>query len=697
MTSPFFGLNIGASALRTAQTLVDITNQNIANANTPGYSRQSATVTASTPYPVPVLSAGGTPGQLGTGVQITSVNRARDTFVDTQIRGQLTTQGQVDAHSAALAQVEAVVNEPSSTGLSSTLTQYWSAWQEVANTPADSSIRANLIQQGAAVADAFQGQVSQFKQQQSDLDKQVGLAVTSVNTLAGQIAAINTQISQVQNSGMQPNDLRDQRDVLVDSLSKLVKINAIETPDGQVSINVGNHTLIDRGSVNPMLANATAGAFTQVQWSAATYTTATGSPKVATPTTTTGGTLLINNVSVTLGNGLTPQQVVNAINGTAGLGATGAVIASLNSGGALVLTSTAPGSTGAVTVGAAAGVANTINADLGLPGATTQFGTDANTVNLGGGQLQGLIDSRDTLLQERIDGVNALASRVIQSVNSVSASGVGLDGVGGRNFFTGTDASSIAVDPQLTATGGTDKVAAGRLYADPASATGYSSAAGDSSNALAMAQLQNLTTQSVTSTTVIPGALTPGQLLGPSTVIGIDLSGAAANTTYTFTTTAGPPPTASVSDGTTTKPATITVGADSASPPNSIIGLDTGSVRLTLSAPNGTSLSTALAGLNGPPNSFVTTTSGPATIGDQYAQQISALGVESQSAQNQSTNQSVLVNQLQTQRASTSGVSLDEETINLITYQKAYQAAARIVTVMDEMLDTLINHTGIQV
>jgi flagellar hook-associated protein 1 len=269
--------------------------------------------------------------------------------------------------------------------------------------------------------------------------------------------------------------------------------------------------------------------------------------------------------------------------------------------------------------------------------------------------------------------------------------------VGGRNFFTGTDASSIAVDPQLTATGGTDKVAAGRLYADPASATGYSSAAGDSSNALAMAQLQNLTTQSVTSTTVIPGALTPGQLLGPSTVIGIDLSGAAANTTYTFTTTAGPPPTASVSDGTTTKPATITVGADSASPPNSIISLDTGSVRLTLSAPNGTSLSTALAGLNGPPNSFVTTTSGPATIGDQYAQQISALGVESQSAQNQSTNQSVLVNQLQTQRASTSGVSLDEETINLITYQKAYQAAARIVTVMDEMLDTLINHTGIQV
>ena len=209
MSSPFFGLNIGASALRTAQTLVDITNQNIANANTPGYSRQSAVVTASTPYPTPVMSAGGTPGQLGTGVKISEVNRARDTFVDGQIRGQLTTQGQVDARGAALTQVEAIVNEPSTTGLSSTLSKYWSAWQEVANTPADSAVRANLVQQGTAVADAFHSQITQFTQQQRDLDQQVGLAVTNVNTLANQIAAVNKQVSQVENSGMHANDLRD--------------------------------------------------------------------------------------------------------------------------------------------------------------------------------------------------------------------------------------------------------------------------------------------------------------------------------------------------------------------------------------------------------------------------------------------------------------------------------------------------------
>jgi flagellar hook-associated protein 1 FlgK len=304
MTSAFFGLNIGASALRTAQTLVNIANQNIANANTPGYSRQAAVVSATAPYPVPTLSSGGTAGQLGTGVKISEINRARDTFVDFQMRNQLTTQGQVDAHKAALTQVESIVNEPSSTGLSSTLSKYWAAWQEVANTPADSAVRANVVQQGAAVADAFHSQVTQFTQQQRDLDKQVGLAVSSVNTLAGQIAGVNKQIAQVEVAGMHANDLRDQRDQLVDSLSKLVKINTVESSDGQLSINVGNHQLVDRQLVHSMAANAAAGAFSQVQWPDPTSTTVTGSSAAG----TIPGTLTINGVPVDLTAIATPRS-----------------------------------------------------------------------------------------------------------------------------------------------------------------------------------------------------------------------------------------------------------------------------------------------------------------------------------------------------------------------------------------------------
>src|SRR4030088_1121084 len=104
MSSPFFGLEIGTRALRAAQTLVDIANQNIANANTPGFSRQVGVVTETTPYPSPVFHQSGQAGQLGTGVQITEINRTRDLFADFQYRNQVASQGSWDAQKDTLNQ-----------------------------------------------------------------------------------------------------------------------------------------------------------------------------------------------------------------------------------------------------------------------------------------------------------------------------------------------------------------------------------------------------------------------------------------------------------------------------------------------------------------------------------------------------------------------------------------------------------------
>src|SRR6266851_395559 len=184
MSSPFFGLDIATRSLLAQQTLVDIANQNIANANTPGYSRQSGVVTETMPYPIPVFRQNGQPGQMGTGVQVTEINRSRDTFADFQIRSQLSAQGRWDARAGALTQLEAVVNEPSTTGISSLMTKYFSAWQEVANNPSDSSVRANMIESGKALANGFQSTAKAIQAQQGDLDKQVGLTVTSVNDYA---------------------------------------------------------------------------------------------------------------------------------------------------------------------------------------------------------------------------------------------------------------------------------------------------------------------------------------------------------------------------------------------------------------------------------------------------------------------------------------------------------------------------------
>ena len=577
MTSPFFGLDTARRALQTQQTLVNVTNQNIANANTPGYSRQTAQLQATLPYPIPVFSASGEPGQIGTGVEVTSITRARDTFLDSQVRAQMSSQGRWDARKTALSNVESVVNEPSTTGVASLITKYFNAWQDVANNPSDPSARASLIQQGEGLATGFNNLVSQLKQQQMDLNQQVSQTVTNINDYATQIANINKQVAQVETAGMKANDLRDQRDQLVDKLSTLVKVTSVESSDGEVSIYLGGQQLVDRSNTNQLQAVApTGGLFVQPRWA----------------------------------NGL--------------------------------------------------------------------------QLNPGDGQLQGQIESRDQLLAGEIQSVNDVASRIITSVNALHQSGVDLNGKPGIPFFTGKDATDIAVNPILAANGGTDFVAAAQTVSNGTG--GYTSSAGDSTNALAIAELAN-SVATLDSTTGLGSTSTIGAT--GMTVAGVSVQGAASSTTYGYSW-----------DSTnntlqvTSNPGGVATDVTATIVPNGsaqLMTVDGLGVRLTINVPTGTSLSTALNGLVG---QQVQTTVNPASIGNQYSQFAAGLGVDSSTAQGESTNQAVLLNQLQQQRESESGVSIDEETTNLIQYQRAYEAAAHVVTVLDSMLDTLINHTG---
>jgi flagellar hook-associated protein 1 len=585
VTSPFFSLNIGASALRTAQTLVDITNQNVANANTPGYSRQTAGVQASPAYPMPTFSNTGSPGQLGSGVQISNITRQRDGFIDYQLRGQLTSQGRWDMRRDALKQIEAVTNEPSSNGLSTLMTKYWQAWQEVANSPSDAATRASLIEQGKSVADAFNNQSQQLLQQQRDLDEQADLAVTDINNYADQISKINLQIAQVETAGMHANDLRDQRDQLLNKLSSLVKINYTESGDGQVSVYVGNRQLVDRDVAHTMDA-------------------------------------------------FTP-----------------------------------PGQNFAV----------------------IQWASDGAQVNLQDGKVQGILEARDQLVQGQLDQLNALAARVIDSVNGLHTSGVGLDGKSGVKFFDGTDASSIRVDTALSGPNGTDHVAAAQMTF--ASGT-YTFAKGDSSNAVAIGELGNAVAQRDLQQDALPTALKPAATYGTTTVVGLTFGNAPSGTSYTLGNLTFDPATstATLTDGSgATVTAAVSTTADANDSTRQVVTLDTGTFRVTLGAPSSDTLSSVLANLNG--KTFATA-SAPSTIGDQYGREIASLGVDASTANSQSANQQVLITHLTTQQQQVSGVSLDEETTNLIQYQHAYQAAARVINVVDDMLDTLINNTG---
>lgn len=594
MSSPFFGLDIASRALRAQQTLVNVANQNIANANTPGYSRQEAVVKETLPYPIPVFRQSGEAGQLGTGVEVKEINRSRDLFADYQYRKQVAAQGNWDAQSSGLKQIEAVVNEPSTSGLSTLMTKYWQGWQEVANSPSDVSVRANLLEQGKALVGSFHSTVQQFQTQQRDVDNHISLTVDDVNNYAKQIADLNTQISQVETGGMKANDLRDQRDALLDKLSNLVSVTSVESSEGSVSVYVGGHQLVDRSTAHTLGLDKTGG-FAQIVWADGT------------------------------------------------------------------------------------------NASLVPPD----------------GRLAGLMHLRDVDLQGRIDNINALATRVIRSVNAVHSAGVGTDGTVGQTFFSGTNAVDMAINPTLS----TSAIAAAR----PTGGT-PAFAVGDSSNAVALAQLQSVVTQQVPPPVPLPPTspeMVSGKTLASTTILGVDVGGAAANKTFTFAYNASAsPPTVTVSDGTSTRIAQLTTFVDSNNG-RTIYTLDTGTagaqdptlgpgmgVRITLSAASSMPAATALADLNSQGGQRATT-QGPSTVNDQYAQEIAAIGVKSSTAQGQAANQKVMVTQLESQRQQVGGVSLDEEATHLIQYQHAYQAAARVITVMDSMLDTLINHTGV--
>jgi flagellar hook-associated protein 1 FlgK len=586
MTSAFFGLDLATRALRSDQTLVDVTNQNIANASTPGYSRQAANLKATAPWPVPVLNASGLPGQMGTGVAVSSITRTRDTFLDGQIRVQLTKQGRWNTLQSALSNVESIINEPSSTSLGSQLSNYFNAWQSVANSPSDPSARANLIQNGTALATGFNYTVNQLTLQQQDQDRQVGLTVANINDYASQIANINKQIGMISMSGMQPNDLMDQRDQLVDKLSSMVNLTSVQNPDGEVSVYVNGQQLVDRDRTTQMIVVTQQGdKYSSVAW--------------ATP-------------------GVVSGQLVT------------------------------PGS--------------------------------VQLVNPTDGQLKGELEARDSLLQGQIDSVNALAARVINDVNTLHKSGTDLNGNQGGNFFDGTDASSIVVNSKLTGANGTDYVAAAQSYMTSGGTPDWAS--GDGTNAIAIANLASSLAQ------VDPTSqLKAGWSAGGVSVTGVGLSGASPNTKYTFSWDS----TNNVLNMTGPSGAPTPVSA-SLVPGSNTMTIDGQGVRLTLTVPAGTTnLSTVLPNLD---NTSVTTAAYPSNIGGQYAQFVAGVGVDSQTAQGQSANQGVLINHLQQQRESVSGVSLDEEAANLIQYQRSYQAAARVITVMDSMLDTLINHTG---
>ncbi|MHB1167158.1 MAG: flagellar hook-associated protein FlgK [Carboxydocellales bacterium] len=269
MRSTFFGLEIGRTALQAQQRALDVTGHNIANANTPGYTRQDAVTSATTPYAMPGLNKPNTPGQVGTGVQVDEIRRLRDSFIDTQIRTEAKTTGFWASNQDALKKLEVIFNEPSDAGLRTVMDQFWSGLQELSKNPESKSVRAVVSQRGIALADTFNHIDRQLTELQVDTDSNIRIKISEINNSANQVAQLNNQIILIESTGDKANDLRDKRDLLVDQLSKIVNLSTTEEKNGSLTLAISGRVLVSgKNNYAIQAVNTPPNGYAAIQWAA---------------------------------------------------------------------------------------------------------------------------------------------------------------------------------------------------------------------------------------------------------------------------------------------------------------------------------------------------------------------------------------------------------------------------------------------
>ena len=451
-------LNVASRALLVQQRAIDVTGHNIANVNTLGYTRQRVNMETCVPIPFG-------PGMIGTGVRATEIQRIHDRFLGMQINIENQNLSKWEARKGALERSEIIFDESSGYGLNQAMSEYWGAWQDLANNPAGHTERMGLLATGETLARTFNDLYAELDQLQKDLDTNITGTVDQINLITEQIADLNQKVSQAEVSGQNANDYRDQRELLLNELSSMIDINSFEDGEGKVTVLVaGGRPLVQSNASWDLSTQINAG-FHDVVW------------------TDSDG---------------------NAV-------------------------------------------------DI--------------TQDISGGKLKGWLEVRDTTIPDYMTRLDTLAGEMIAQVNAVHQGGFALDGSTGRDFFSGSSASDIAVNTAIV--NDVDLIAAsGTLVGIP----------GDNSNAIAVANLQN----------------------------------------------------------------ELTVG-------------------------------------------------GTATFDDYYNALVSDVGREVQTATYNFSHQADMMIHMENYRESISGVSLDEEMVNLVKYEHAYQAAAKLVTAMDDLLNTLMN------
>jgi len=238
-----FGLfDIGKSAIFASRFALDVTANNIANINTPGFSRKEAILGIATPGRTRA-------GFIGRGVTVEHIRRHYDKLLQNQILLQKQSFARSNSLGDVFSQVEEVFNEQQSPKFSDSFNEYINAWQEVADNPEALPQRSVLLQRARGLISIAKDMERSLKETVKHTDVQIADSVDRINSITSKIASLNGMITEVEaGSSYEASDLRDKRDVLMGQLSELIGFSSFEDDAGRVTIVVGNKTLVENES-----------------------------------------------------------------------------------------------------------------------------------------------------------------------------------------------------------------------------------------------------------------------------------------------------------------------------------------------------------------------------------------------------------------------------------------------------------------
>jgi len=565
LSNLFNTINIGLKGLQAQKKSLDTTSHNISNANTEGYSRQRAVHSTTDPYTVPGMGMPEGAGQVGTGVEISEINRIKDQFIEGQIREKKQSQSYWNKKSEGLSRIENILNEPSDNNLSAAFDRFWQSLQDLSNNPEDSAVRSTVKERAKTLVDSFHSLEEQLTDYKKSLNKDVETTINEINSLGKRIADLNKQIAHIKGAGKNPNDLMDTRDKLIEELNQKVNVRTREIDLGKKNNGNNKDSSYIKGNINISI----------------------------------GGMSFVNGDSV---NELKTVSV--------------------------------PGSP---------------NED------SIEFEGLGRGPKIKSGELDALLELRggrdEEIIPNQIDELDKIAKTFAEEFNKVHNTGYDLDGNSDIDFFESDSGGDItARSINITSDIEDGKIAAGTL---------------SDNQEVVTANVEDITNYD------------------PSKEYVVEID----ETTDQYE--------VNLSDGTSIASGTISSLTNGEIDLESSEGLifkvqGSGSAIISKNSGSGNNASNLSDVIKNKDLDFNEDGTKEATVMDKYESVISSLGVQGQRANQMVENQDTLVNQLENRRQSISGVSLDEEMANMIKYQQAYSASAKLISNANRMMDSLM-------